>query len=105
MEEFAISIRFKSFKRPEADDKYLGGPCADSQLSAQSLCFPKGMELPACLRQKPASETLAKIMSERKVENVCYVCKAPTLAKKYKCPSNGHVSCSFPCYKQTLLNP
>jgi len=50
MEQFAISIKLKGFKKESKDDSWIGGPCPGGEFSGFSLCFPKGVELPECLK-------------------------------------------------------
>jgi len=99
MEQFAISIKTKHFKRDQADDEFLDGPCKGYQMSGQEVCFPKGVLLPECLRQQNA-EQLQKAIADKNANSGCVICKGPTEAKKYKCSKSGQISCSFDCYKK-----
>ena len=101
MEQFAISIKLKSANKTDKDEaNHIDGPHPLHLSSGSNLCFPKGILLPECLRQRPASECLMKTMEDKKLENVCSVCKSSTEAKKYKCSKTMKVTCSLQCYKK-----
>jgi hypothetical protein len=100
MDQFAISIKLKNFNKTAKDDSMVEGPNPFVLSSGSQLCFPKGVALPECLRQRPASEQLQKVMAERESQQSCSLCGSSTLVKKYKCPKSGKVTCSLDCYKK-----